>query len=115
MKVIVAGGRDFTDYDLLIGFMAAAAIPRKATEIVSGAARGADSLGEQFAADFNIPTKLFPANWNKHGRAAGPIRNREMADYADALVAFWDGKSVGTKHMIDTMMKMEKPVWVCHY
>lgn len=71
-------------------------------EVVSGCARGVDRLGEQWAADNNVPIKRFPAAWGKHGRKAGFMRNVEMAEYADALVAIWDGKSHGTKHMIDT-------------
>lgn len=71
-------------------------------EIVSGCARGADKLGENFAKMFNIPIKRFPAKWEEHGRSAGPIRNKEMSNYATHLIAFWDGKSRGTKNMIDT-------------
>lgn len=65
-----------------------------------------------FARKNNIPIKVFLANWPEHGRAAGPIRNREMAEYADALIAFWDWKSAGTKNMIDEMRKRDKPVYV---
>lgn len=58
---------------------------------------GADSLGEQFAKEHGLSCELHPADWNKHGRAAGPIRNAQMAEISDALIAFWDGKSRGTK------------------
>ena len=71
-------------------------------EIVSGAYyRGADKLGEQYAKERGFKITRFPANWNKYGKAAGPKRNEQMANYADALIAFWDGKSRGTKNMID--------------
>ena len=85
------------------------------SEIVSGCARGADTLGKKYANDHNIPVKKFPAEWNKYGRSAGYIRNTEMADYADILVAFWDGKSLGTKHMIDTATKKGLIVYTIKY
>lgn len=105
MKVIIAGGRDFGDYRFLKESVIGLNI--NISEIVSGNAKGADALGEQFAFENNIPVKSFPANWGKHGRSAGPIRNKEMADYADILVAFWDGKSKGTKSMIELANKKE--------
>lgn len=71
------------------------------TEVVSGCARGVDRLGEQWAQMRSIPIKRFPANWDRDGRSAGPIRNRQMANYAEALVAIWDGESKGTKNMIE--------------
>lgn len=70
------------------------------TEVVSGCAPGADNYGEIWAEGHNIRVKRFPADWNKHGRAAGPIRNSEMADYAEQCVAVWDGKSRGTGDMV---------------
>lgn len=75
------------------------------TEVVSGNARGADEMGEWWASENGIQIKLFPANWSKFGKAAGPIRNEEMAKYADCLVAFWDGKSKGTSNMLDLAEK----------
>jgi len=97
LKVIIAGGRDFNDPKLL-----AKSVPVdwKISEVVSGTAMGADRLGEYWAKEHGIPVKHFPANWDQEGRAAGPIRNRRMASYADALIAFWDGKSRGTRSMI---------------
>src|SRR5690606_6698690 len=74
-------------------------------EIVSGGARGADLLGEAYAKEHNYPLKKFPAKWGVHGKAAGPIRNQEMAEYSNALIAFWDEKSKGTKSMIDLARK----------
>lgn len=69
--------------------------------IISGHTSGADSLGEKFATDHNLQCELYPADWKRHGKAAGPIRNAEMAKVADALIAFWDGQSHGTKSMIE--------------
>ncbi len=98
-KIIVAGGRHFEDY-----FMVQLALERVAAasdEIVSGGANGADALGERYAKEQNHPLKIFNADWEKHGKSAGPIRNQQMAVYADILVAFWDGKSKGTRDMIN--------------
>jgi len=114
MKTIIAGGRDFYNYELLeqqVNGQKFFAV----SEVVSGAARGADSLGEEYASKNNLPLKQFHADWKKHKRAAGIIRNTEMAEYADCLIAFWDGASRGTKHMIQTMLKRKKPAYVIIY
>lgn len=100
MKVIIAGGRDFHDFSYLEKCMAKANL--NVTEVVSGAAKGVDTLGEQWAKKNNIPVKQFPADWNKNGNSAGPIRNKQMAEYGEVLVALWDYESRGTKNMIDT-------------
>ena len=101
-KVIIAGGRDFADYDLLKSTMNNLLKNIKdRIIIVSGAARGADQLGEKYANEMGYSIKRYPARWDLYGNAAGPIRNEEMAKYADALVAFWDGHSRGTKSMIE--------------
>ena len=105
-RIIVAGGRDFTDYALLSQTLDA--VLEKYTfyevQIVSGCCRGADALGEHYAKEHGIPVKCFPADWLAYGKAAGPIRNRKMAEYTaerdGMLVAFWDGKSRGTASMI---------------
>lgn len=113
MKTIIAGGREFTDYYVLHDCMQD--IPWDITEVVSGTARGTDVLGETWGANKRTPVVKFPANWDKHGKAAGHIRNAEMADYADALVAFWDGKSKGTRGMIETAAKKGLYVKVFRY
>lgn len=99
MKVIVAGSREITDASIVADAIAASGF--EVTEVVSGTARGVDKLGEAWARARKIPITPFPANWNQLGKAAGVLRNAEMAKYADALVAIWDGESPGTKHMID--------------
>ncbi len=99
MKTIIAGSRDIEDYaEVVKGIEGAGFL---ITEVVSGKARGVDSLGERWAIENFKPVKEFPANWEMHGKAAGPIRNREMANYAEALIAIFDGKSPGTKNMIE--------------
>lgn len=81
-------------------------------EIVSGGAYGADWLGEKYALKNSFKCTVFHADWEKYKKAAGPIRNQQMAEYADGLIAIWDGKSKGTKHMIDCMNKLNKMVYV---
>ena len=103
-RVIIAGGRDFNDYPLLKAKCDNILADKTATHriiVVSGAAKGADSLGEQYAREKGYTVERYPADWNTHGRAAGPIRNAQMANSADALIAFWDGQSKGTKNMIN--------------
>lgn len=116
-KVIVAGGRDFNNYALLKSRLDYA-LQNKVCEgitIVSGAARGADSLGERYAKENGYAIESHPAKWDEFGKSAGYIRNKEMAQSADALVAFWDGKSRGTKHMIDLAKQHGLKVIVVNY
>lgn len=117
-KVIIAGGRDFTCIhtaeDYLVNLVEASKLPDEFT-VISGGARGADKVGEHCAKQFNLPLQIYPADWDTYGKRAGYIRNEQMADAADALIAFWDGTSRGTKHMIDTMRKQNKPVFICEY
>jgi hypothetical protein len=114
-KVIVAGGRDFADYDLLKSKLDNLLVNRDPVEIVSGTARGADKLGEFYAKRSQLAVALFPADWDLYGKSAGYKRNAQMADYADALVAFWDGKSRGTMHMINLAKSAGLQVRVVNY
>lgn len=97
MKVIIAGSRTITDYDALCQCVSRSGF--RITEVVSGGANGVDRLGERFASESELPCKIFPANWNDHGRSAGIIRNVHMAKYADAAIVLHVG-SPGSKHMI---------------
>lgn len=98
MKVIIAGSRDITNYELVKKAMERCGfVP---TEIFSGTARGVDQLGERWAREHSIPVRQFPADWDRFGKSAGYKRNEEMAKRGDALVALWDGKSKGTHYMI---------------
>lgn len=99
MKVIIAGSRSFQNYDRMVQVMQQ--VPWKVTQVISGNAKGADQMGEWWAQERGIEVRVFPANWSKYGKAAGHIRNQEMASVGDALVAFWDGKSKGTESMIE--------------
>lgn len=110
MKLLVCGSRGFDDYNefsnKLDEYLSATDLSK--VEIVSGGARGADTFAEQYAHERGIQFTKFPANWDKHGRSAGYIRNAEMAKYCsgatNTTIAFWDGKSLGTKHMIKTAL-----------
>lgn len=110
LKTIIAGCRHIASYQEV----------RKAiedsgfniTEVVCGEARGVDSLGKKYALTNSIPVKSFPANWNKYGRGAGSIRNRQMAEYAEALIAVWDGYSTGTGNMITNARSLGLKVFI---
>lgn len=110
MKTIIAGSRHISDYELVLE--ACANSNFIISEIVSGAAKGVDKVGELIAHDFNIPVRVFPADWKKFPKTAGYIRNTEMAEYAEALVAVWDGISPGTKHMINTAKRLGLKVYI---
>ena len=99
MRTIIAGSRDFTDYALMKTLMET--IDWNPSAILSGAARGADTLGEKWAAEMGVNIERFPAQWSALGKSAGYIRNQTMANHAEALVAFHLNGSRGTKHMIN--------------
>lgn len=109
MKVIIAGSRDIVYYSPQLT-CAVIESGFDITEVVSGCAKGIDTLGEEWAFGGDIPVSRFPADWNKHGKAAGPIRNRQMAEYADAAIVIHNG-SKGSLNMIQTMKKLGKPVY----
>lgn len=108
MKVIIAGSRTITNIALVNHAM----LGINPSEIVSGGARGVDLLGEQWAKQHNIPVFRMPALWEQEGKSAGFRRNERMAQYADQLVAIWDGHSRGTLHMINCMKQKNKPVFI---
>lgn len=110
MKVIIAGSRHITDRLGL--FKAIKQSGFDITEVVSGTSRGVDTLGEAYARANDIPIKEFPANWSKFGNYAGPVRNNEMAKYADAAIILWDGESRGTLNMIKNMVNLDKPYFI---
>ena len=117
-KVIIAGGRHFNDYELLkekCEYYLQNKLRESKVVIISGHATGADDLGERYAQERGLYLDAHPADWDKNGRAAGPIRNKEMAEIADALIAFWDGASRGTKNMIDTAKSKGLKVAIVRY
>lgn len=114
MKVIIAGSRSIDDYETVLKAIESSGF--SVSEVVSGGARGVDLQGETYAKQYSLPCKRFIPTWNNPdgtlNRAAGIKRNMQMAFYADALIAIWDGKSKGTEHMINFMKKQNKPVFV---
>ena len=114
-KVIIAGGRTFNDYPLLVRVCDNALSKQTDIEIVSGTANGADKLGERYGLEHKIKIKQFYPDWETYGKKGGFIRNEDMAKYADALIVFWDGESKGTKHMIDLSYKYGLKVKIVNY
>ena len=115
MKLIIAGGRDFSDYDLLEREAEEMISGVQDVEIISGLARGADLLGCRFAQEYALPLRAFTAEWGKFGKSAGMVRDKLMAKNATHLLAFWDGHSRGTMHMIDYAHDMGLKVKVVEY
>ena len=112
MRTIIAGSREGFDYaDVLC---AVHECGWSVTTVISGNARGVDSLGERFANHRQIPCEIYPANWNLHGKSAGYKRNELMATKAEALIALWDGESRGTKHMINIAKRQGLRIYIYH-
>lgn len=112
-RVVIAGCRDYNNYmqaKEYIDFCLSNIRKENEIIIVSGCASGADAMGERYAKDNGFRVEKYSADWEKYGRAAGPIRNREMAEIADYVICFWDKKSNGTKSMIDYAKKLNKPI-----
>jgi len=118
-KIIVAGGRECTNYPLVrdtLDVLLADAVKRgESLMIISGKARGADACGEQYASEHEYELLPMPAEWDKYGKSAGYRRNDEMAAVADGAVVFWDGVSRGSRHMIDIAKARGIPLRVIKY
>lgn len=110
MKTIIAGSRSITSYDLVSDAVRKSGFD--ISEVFCGAARGVDLAGAVWGKAHGVPVRYFPADWKSLGKRAGYARNEEMAQQADALVAVWDGKSPGTKHMIDIARKAGLKVFI---
>ena len=114
-KLIVAGGRDYDDYLTLSDAITRYRDKQPNICIVSGNARGADTLGIRYAMEHGVPFEVYPADWQRYGKRAGSLRNITMGDIADGLLAFWDGRSSGTRHMITYMQSLGKPTDIVLY
>jgi hypothetical protein len=99
VRVIIAGSRGIHDYAKVCDAVRRSGFP--ISRVVSGMAGGVDTLAVRYAAEQGLPCDRFPAEWGKWGRSAGYKRNVQMSRNADALIAVWDGKSPGTRHMIE--------------
>ena len=108
-RLVVAGSRDFDNYTLLSAELDKLLVGKTNITIVSGTARGADRLGERYAAEHNLRMERFPAEWEKYHKGAGPIRNMKMVQSADAVIVFWDNESSGTKNIIECARKQDIP------
>lgn len=118
IRLIVAGSRNFDDYQLLTEQLDEISNKYNIIEIVSGTARGADTMGEVYAIGNNIPVKRFPADWDRYGKSAGYRRNEQMAQYADACICFSVDNSKGTEHMINLSKQYRlklRVVRITHY
>jgi len=115
MKVIIAGGRDFFDYEKLRERCDYYLQNQDNIEIISGGAKGADLLAEKYAKEKGYPIQIFKADWHVHGKSAGAIRNSEMAKHGDSLIAFWDKKSKGTALMIKLAKRKNLKVKIVYY
>lgn len=129
-KVIIAGGRDYNDWETAQEKIVAILIGKLDVLVISGCCDtgvvtftrpdgekiyGADGIGEKYADEYGHKVAYFPAEWEKFGKRAGPLRNFHMAQVADALIAFWNGCSKGTADIIAQMKGRNKPIRIIHY
>lgn len=113
MRVIIGGSREITDYELVCRVVEVSGILNQISEVVSGKARGVDTLGERWADERAIHVEPFPPDYDRYGRKQAPgIRNGAMSVYADAAILVWDGVSPGTKDMAEKMAARHKPCYL---
>lgn len=113
MNVAIVGGRDFDDYEQFKSCVNGEKIKFKS--IISGGARGVDTLAERYAKEIGVPLKIYWPDWTKHGKAAGPIRNRQIIENSDCVIAFWDEKSPGTRSSLKIAEELKKPLTIFVY
>lgn len=112
-RVVIAGCRNYNNYakaKAYIDFCLCNIRKENDIVIVSGCASGADAIGERYAEENGFKVEKYPADWEKYGKSAGPKRNEEMAKACDFVICFWDGKSKGTKNMVENAKKYKKTV-----
>ena len=114
MKVAIIGSRTFNDYELVCKTIKELKLETM-THMVSGGAKGADSLGKRYAKEHNIPCIIYKPDWNTHGKSAGFLRNKDIINACDIVVAFWDGKSKGTEHSIMLAKRNIKQVYIINF
>ena len=119
MILAIVGSRTFTDFERMSSVLWDLFRVRRGTKpkdtIVSGGANGADTLAKQYAQEEETLYLEFPADWKTHGKAAGFIRNQDIVDACDVVLAFWDGKSKGTKDTIDRAARAKKPTFIVYF
>lgn len=114
MKLAIVGSRTFEHYGLLCRYMKYCNVGRDGW-IISGGAKGADALAKEYANYYFINYQEFPAEWEKHGKSAGFIRNKQIVDSCDMVLAFWDGKSKGTQDTINKAKVAKKPTFIVYF
>lgn len=117
MKIAIVGSRGFNDYEILKKYIndTKQQYDYEFDTVVSGGARGADSLGERYAEEYGLEKMIFPADWKRFGKKAGFLRNVDIIKNCDICFAFWDGESHGTKHDIDLCKQYSKTCYICRY
>lgn len=115
MKLAVVGSRTFSDYKLLCRYLNTIHIKEPITHIISGGAKGADKMGEWWAKENGVETILFLPEWEKYGKKAGFLRNRDIINEADKIICFWDGVSNGTKNSIELAKRQRKKCLVVEF
>lgn len=112
IKLIVAGCRDYFNFDYISQTLDRLSLDPKKVEFVNGGANGVDAMARKYAGLKGFNIRLFPADWNNLGKRAGPIRNKQMAEYGTHLIAFWDGISKGTENMISLAKERDLTVLI---
>ena len=115
IKIVIAGCRDYNNYEEAkeyINLCISSIRYGNKIIILSGGASGAYKIGERYAKENGFEVELYPADWEKYGKSAGPIRNKLMAENCDCVICFWDGKSRGTKSMIEYAKMFDKKLRV---
>tara|TARA_Y100000310_G_C20685685_1_gene818793 strand:+ start:1221 stop:1580 length:360 start_codon:yes stop_codon:yes gene_type:complete len=115
MKIAIVGSRGFHDYNLLKEFILNKIKVEDVELMVSGGAKGADTLGEQFAEEFDIEKLIFLPNWQRYGKAAGPLRNTDIVKNSDIVFAFWEPGCRGTTDDINKAKLFEKELHICRF
>jgi len=113
MRIAIVGSRTFKNYNLLTDIMHR--FTGEISNIISGGAKGADSLGEEYANFWQIKFTVFRPNWTRHGKSAGFVRNQQIVNACDMVIAFWDGISKGTKDTIDKARVAKKPTFIIYF
>jgi len=122
MRLAIVGSRNFNNKSLMAHYLAMIMLSYQDSElgvpdveIISGGASGADAMGEKFAHIYQVPITVFRPKWNELGKSAGFIRNKQIVDACDMVLAFWDGNSKGTKHTIDLAKEAKKPTFIVYF
>ena len=113
MKIVIGGCRDYHDYDAFCEFVDRCLEElRQDVTVLSGHCSGVDAMAERYAAERGLGVEIYAAEWDKYGRAAGPVRNKKMVEQSDAVIAFWDRVSKGTRSLIRYAEQQGKPLFI---